>query len=173
MGTVVSLTVPEGPGADDAVARVMGVFQRFDSRYSLYRPESELSRVARGELPLTDTSEELRRTYAEALHWRDETGGAFTPHRPDDVIDLNGTVKALAMQGAADVLLDAGIDDWCLNAGGDVLCAGVQPDGLAWTIGVVDPGDRAALLFAITLVGTRLAVDGHRPRLRTGHRRRR
>jgi thiamine biosynthesis lipoprotein len=158
MGTVVSLTVPEGPGADDAVARVMGVFQRFDSRYSLYRPESELSRVARGELPLTDTSEELRRTYAEALHWRDETGGAFTPHRPDDVIDLNGTVKALAMQGAADVLLDAGIDDWCLNAGGDVLCAGVQPDGLAWTIGVVDPGDRAALLFAITLVGTRHAV---------------
>ncbi len=159
MGTVVSLVLPDRPeGRAVEVARVASVFREFDERYSLYRPESELSRISRGELALTDSSEELRSTYVEALHWRDATGGAFTPHRPDGVIDLNGTVKALAMQAAADVLLDSGVENWCLNVGGDVLFAGFQSDGSAWTVGVVDPADRAAVLFAITPTGTRHAV---------------
>jgi thiamine biosynthesis lipoprotein len=165
MGTVVSLTLA---GATDAGAAETGVtnalaaverrFAAFDHRFSLYRPESELSRVARGELGLTGSSDELRSAYADALRWRDDTGGAFTPHRPDGVIDLNGTVKALAMQAAADELRDAGLADWCLNAGGDVLCSGYQSDGSAWRVGVVDPADRGALLFSIPAEGTRHAV---------------
>ena len=158
MGTVVSLTIADEQGAVDAVATVASRFAEFEERFSLYRPGSELSLVARGERALTASSDELRSTYAAALRWRDDTGGAFTPHRPDGVIDLNGTVKALAMQAAADELLDAGFANWCLNAGGDVLCAGLQPDGKAWRVGVVDPADRTALLFTIPVDGTRHAV---------------
>ena len=170
MGTVVSLTLPkrmalpervallERMNAADAVASVARCFAEFDERYSLYRPDSELSLLARGELSLTGSSDELRSTYAASLRWRDETGGAFTPHRPDGVIDLNGTVKALAMQAAADELLRSGFSHWCLNAGGDVLCTGYQPDGGAWRVGVVDPADRSALLFTLCLDGTRHAV---------------
>ena len=158
MGTVVSLTLPDGWGTAEAVEAVIQCFADFDERYSLYRPDSELSRVARGELALTASSEELRSSYAASLRWRDETGGAFTPHRPDGTVDLNGTVKALAMQAAADELFRAGFLDWCLNAGGDVLSSGYQPDGEAWRVGVVDPADRSALLFAISLNGARHAV---------------
>ena len=125
MGTVVSLTLPERTdlperkdspertNAADAVDAVARIFAEFDARYSLYRPDSELSLLARGELSLTASSNELRSTYAASLRWRDETCGAFTPHRPDGVIDLNGTVKALAMQAAADELLRAGFSNWC------------------------------------------------------------
>jgi thiamine biosynthesis lipoprotein len=158
MGTIVSLTLLNAPNPADAVAAVERRFRAFDKRFSLYDPDSELSRVAAGQLALTDSSDELRSTYASALSWRDDTGGAFTPHRPDGVIDLNGTVKALAMQAAADELLDLGVSDWCLNAGGDVLCAGHQPNGAAWRVGVVDPMDRAVLLFTIPVEGTRHAV---------------
>ena len=158
MGTVVSLTLPEGKGAADTVEAVIQCFADFDERFSLYRPDSELSLVARGELALTASSEELRSSYAASLRWRDETGGAFTPHRPDGTVDLNGTVKALAMQAAADELFRGGFLDWCLNVGGDVLSAGYQPDGAAWRVGVVDPADRSALLFAISLTGSRHAV---------------
>ncbi|MHC5796395.1 FAD:protein FMN transferase [Lacisediminihabitans sp. FW035] len=160
MGTVVSLALADASdrGAVDALAAVERQFAALDHRYSLYRPDSELSRVARGDLALTASSDELRATYAAALRWRDDTGGAFTPHRPDGVIDLNGTVKALAMQAAADELLDAGYSNWCLNAGGDVLCAGNQSDGSAWRVGVVDPADRSALLFSIPVEGSRRAV---------------
>ncbi len=160
MGTIVSLTLAGGQHRDatDVTAAVERQFASADDRFSLYRPESELSRVARGDLLLTASSDELRSVYVAALRWRELTGGAFTPHRPDGVIDLNGTVKALAMQAAADELLDAGFADWCLNAGGDVLCSGHRSDGSAWRVGVVDPSDRAALLFSLPVEGTRHAV---------------
>jgi thiamine biosynthesis lipoprotein len=158
MGTVVSLAIADAPGVADALTAVTRHFSAFDQRFSLYAADSELSRVAGGQLALTASSDELRSTYASALRWRDDTGGAFTPHRPDGVIDLNGTVKALAMQAAADELLDRGFSDWCLNAGGDVLCSGNQPDGSPWRVGVVDPADRNALLFSIPVDGSRHAV---------------
>jgi thiamine biosynthesis lipoprotein len=92
--------------------------------------------------------------YATALGWRGETGGAFTPHRPDDAIDLNGIVKAWAMAEAGRALGDG---DWCLNVGGDVLVSG-QAAGAPWVVGIVDPAARASLLTAVPLVGGRRAA---------------
>ncbi|MES2092556.1 MAG: FAD:protein FMN transferase [Actinomycetota bacterium] len=158
MGTVVSLVLPDRAGSGQAVSAVTNRFRDFDERYSLYREDSELSRIARGELALTASSEVLRATYAAALDWRTATGGAFTPHRPDDTIDLNGIVKALAMQAAAQDILHAGFTDWCLNAGGDVLCSGREADGSPWQVGIVDPTNRASLLFAVSMDGARHAI---------------
>ena len=102
MGTVVSLE-----GVDDrTVEKVKSIFAAADSRFSLYRPESELARIASGELAMMDSSVELRTAYADALAWSSLTSGAFSPNRPDGVVDLNGIVKAQAMQ-AAGGLIDA------------------------------------------------------------------
>ncbi|CAN5399754.1 hypothetical protein BH09ACT1_BH09ACT1_16950 [soil metagenome] len=147
MGTVVSLLATDASAG--VIADVENVFTRYDDRYSLYKPGSELSRIACGEIALADAEQELRDTYATALEWRNRTGGAFTPHRPDGVIDLNGIVKAQAMADAAAALAD--VTDWCLNVGGDVLCSGSEPGGDAWSVGIVDPLDRSAVLFAVTL----------------------
>nr|WP_196829627.1 FAD:protein FMN transferase [Frigoribacterium sp. CG_9.8] len=141
MGTMVSLTLPDLPTSADAVAVVESRFRTFDERFSLYQPGFEFSRIAAGQLVLTDSSVELRSMYASALRWRDATDGAFTPHRTDGVIDLNGTVKARAMQAAADALQGSGFHHWCMNAGGDVLIAG-GPTTLAsvverWSVDVL------------------------------------
>lgn len=149
MGTVVSLLAPDASAS--VIAEVRQLFSRYDERYSLYKEGSELSQIASGEIALAAAGEEIRDTYSAALEWRSRTGGAFTPHRPDGVIDLNGIVKALAMDDAGTVLTDAGLNDWCLNVGGDVLCAGSEPGGDAWSVGVVDPLDRSAVLFAVNL----------------------
>ena len=75
MGTTVSLvyTPAQTELGDEAPDAVQYVFQSFDERYSLYRPESELSRVASGELSLLNASVELREIYAQSLGWRDST----------------------------------------------------------------------------------------------------
>lgn len=156
MGTVASLELPAGNSA--ALDGVKEIFAEIDSRFSLFRPESELSRVASGELPLTATSPQLRDSYARALQWRDATDGAFTPNRPDSVTDLNGIVKAEAIEAAGRALDAAGCHDWSLNVGGDILVSGVQPNGSPWTIGLVDPADRAELLCSVTLRGARRAI---------------
>ncbi len=170
MGTVISLTVPAralgtaavtGTGTDGereldaAVAAVERVFALADETFSLYRPDSEASRLARGELSLRDASAGMRDRYADALSWRLMTEGSFSPERPDGVLDLSGIIKGYAIGQAGAALRNRGITDWCLNAGGDVLVMGSPVPGseAAWAAGVVDPLDRSALLSAYGLGG--------------------
>ena len=147
MGTVVSIEPPR------RVPEVEMIFEAYDHRFSLYRQNSELSQIAAGK-PLEESSAEMREAYAAALHWRTLTDGAFTPHRPDGVIDLSGIVKALAMD-AAGAVLEAGQDNagWILNAGGDILTS-----GCAATVGITDPADKSQLLTSVRLGGRRRAV---------------
>ena len=159
MGTVVSL---RADGGTDVIARsaavAVSVFDRWDRRCSLFRTDSELSRVARGELALTEAGTELRNAYALAVAWRARTGGAFTPHRADGVIDLNGVVKAVAIAEAGEALRAMGVAGWGIDAGGDVLVSGPRADGSPWLVGIVDPWERDRLLSAIPLGADRRAV---------------
>lgn len=154
MGTVVSVHADE-PIAPAALRAVEEVFARDDERFSLYRPDSELSRIADGRLALLDASEELRDAYDQAIAWRTRTRGAFTPHRPDGVLDLSGVVKALAIRDAG-AALDATGASWTLGCGGDILLR--QPAGGIARIGIADPGDRDRMLTVIDVLGSRRAV---------------
>ena len=167
MGTVISIRLGDAGGdADDAddvgsphsisrraAARhaVAEVFRGWNERFSLYREESELSRVNRGALRLTQAGSQLRDCYALALQWRDQTDGVFTPHRDDGAIDLSGIVKSLAIAQAGDALRRLGVRDWSVNAGGDILVDGDQAPGLNWSAAIVDPLDRQARLAAVPL----------------------
>ncbi|MBK8460777.1 MAG: FAD:protein FMN transferase [Micropruina sp.] len=142
MGTVVSLS---GDLPERATSAVENAFADLDERFSLYRPESEASAIARGDLPLTRASQEMRGAYELAQSWRVATEGAFTPQRPDGVLDLSGVVKAMAIERAGTVLDEFGATHWSVNAGGDVLTRSAG-DAAPWVIGIVDPSDRDALL---------------------------
>jgi len=152
MGTTVSLSA-DGNAPVSVIERIFG---DADRRFSLYRADSELSRVASGDLRLVDASPELRATYAEALRWRRVTNGAFTPHRPDGVTDLNGIVKAVAMRDAAELLEASVAGEWTLVVGGDVVQS--RAEGTSRPIGIVDPVDASTLICSLALAGDRRAV---------------
>jgi thiamine biosynthesis lipoprotein len=158
MGTVASIDIQGASVHTADLDAVRAVFEGVEARFSLYRENSELSRIARGDLLLTRASDEVRSVYEEALLWRSATSGAFTPHRPDGVLDLDGIVKAIAIRDAGATLLERKFTRWCLNVGGDVLTSGSPIGAPAWTIGIVDPADRAALLCSIDLVNGMAAI---------------
>lgn len=155
MGTVVSLEWDSTPGTESVAGDTEQAFAELDRDFSLFRPDSELSRIGRGQLHLTDASEFVRSVYGQALEWRSLTAGAFTAHRPDGVIDLNGIVKAIAIDRAGAILEAAGIFDWCINAGGDILRGA---HARARSVGIVDPDDHTQLLCAVMLDGRRRAI---------------
>lgn len=159
MGTTVSLRLVDvvSVDVDAAVAQAKAAFDELDARFSLYRDDSEISRIAHGEISLAQASDEMRVAYADALAWRDATGGAFTPHRPDGVLDLSGTIKALGIQRAADALSASGFTNFAVNCGGDILFAGSPDDAESWTVGVIDPADRTRTVTSIRLDDTRPA----------------
>ena len=156
MGTMVSIRLADADlGAVDATSVLNEMehsFARLNETFSLYRADSEASRIASGELALAHSSELMRDEYARALQWRDRTGGAFTPHRPDGVIDLSGTIKAVAIDQAAGILTKAGFANFSVNVGGDLTTSGNQAEDIpGWITGIVEPSDRNTLLAAVRL----------------------
>jgi thiamine biosynthesis lipoprotein len=153
MGTMVSIRTA---GADSNVSAVLAdieqEFARLNQVFSLYRDDSEISQIARGDLSLADSSDELREEYARALDWREKTDGAFTPHRPDGVIDLSGTIKAVAIDAASRILSTARVTNFSVNVGGDLITSGNQADDeTGWITGIVDPEDRGTVIAAVRL----------------------
>jgi thiamine biosynthesis lipoprotein len=149
MGTVVSLRIPDRftDVHNSAVAGVRHVLAMYDETYSLYRDDSPLSRLARGEVALVDLDDDVRDTYSRAIEWRNRTGGAFTPHRGDGVIDLSGIVKADAIAAGAEVLRANGVTEFSLNVGGDIVVAG----DTTWPTAIGHPTDPSDTMTAVTL----------------------
>ena len=137
---------------------VKSAFRELEERFSLYREDSEASAIGRDRSLIRSASESYRDMYWDAVAWLAATCGAFTPHRPDGVVDLSGVVKARAIEAAGDILVAHGHEDWCLNAGGDVLVSGAQASGDPWSVGIVDPDDRGQLWSRIDTHPGRMAV---------------
>jgi len=160
MGIPMSVDVPD---RDDAAARE-GVTLAFaglhaaDRRFSRFDPTSEVSRYARGEV--TALSDELREVLALAERACDESGGAFSIRTPTGGLDTDGVVKGWAAQRAADALLGAGVDRFCLNAGGDVVLAGEPEPGRPWNVGVRHPDDPTRVLAVLEVRDGAVATSG-------------
>ncbi len=157
MGTVASLST-DSDLPETTRAALTELFGEFEQRFSLFLPETEASRVHRGELAPDQASEEFQSAFRVASDWQGRTRGAFDPRSPGGGINLTGVVKALAIQRGG-ALLDAHhLPGWCLNVGGDVLVAGTDPAGRPWTAGIVDPLHRDALISQFTLAWPRRAI---------------
>jgi thiamine biosynthesis lipoprotein len=156
MGTVFSIVAEDeaAGGIAAAVARLHAI----DAKFSTYREDSVISRMARGAAVERDpeVTEVLRRcSEAEA-----DTGGAFTAY-PAGRLDPSGWVKGWAIEEAGRALIAAGSRAHLIVGGGDVQAHGEAELGRPWTVAIADPfhPDRYAALvsgrdFAVATSGT-------------------
>jgi thiamine biosynthesis lipoprotein len=129
-------------GCDVAVAgaapeTVAAILERWEEAFSLYRPESELSRVNRSQARVLTVSPLFTRALEVALDVAAETEGVVDPtlrgrwreialsgrllSRPPGIaLDLNGVVKALAVDNAVTILDGPGF----VSVGGDLAVRG-------------------------------------------------
>jgi len=158
MGTMISLYLPDGGAGSIAVDAAFAWFHEADERFSPYIPDSEVGRLMRHEVALAQVSADL----AEVLEIADAvevlSGGAFDirGHRSDGAPDPTGVVKGWSVDRAAAILASAGIDRFCLGAGGDVVVRGGEEPGVPWKVGVAHPFAPDAV--ALVLQGDELAV---------------
>lgn len=142
MGMPISLAL-RGRHRDDAAARgawaeAMAALHDVDRVFSTYRPDSHVSRLSRGETTLEACPPEVAEVLALGELARQQSGGAFDVRR-GGVLDPSGVVKGWAVERAARPLRVLPDTDFCLSAGGDMVCRTVDPATPAWRIGVEDP----------------------------------
>ncbi|WUH95611.1 FAD:protein FMN transferase [Streptomyces sp. NBC_00433] len=163
MGTVFSFDVRGGGSrAAAALEAAAAWLHHVDEVFSTYRPESQISRLARGTLALSACSPEVWEVLGlcEAAERRSD---GFFSARYAGGFDPTGLVKGWAVERAAAMVSSAGAEAVCVNGGGDV-----QVHGGPWRIGVADPLRKGELATAVHADGE-LAVATSGPAERGCH----
>lgn len=155
MGTVISFDVRSPGVAPAELDAIIAELHQVDATFSTYRPDSEISRLDRGELALPDCSPDVRFVLDRCAALRSSSEGYFDAYAGGR-LDPSGFVKGWALQRASDRLLAAGARNHCVNGGGDVVCRGTAVPGAEWTVGVADPCRPGELIA--TIPGRDLAV---------------
>lgn len=145
MGTMASIGVcPGGADAGHVDVSIEGVFielERLEAMFSTFRPDSEICQLNRGERHLLDCSVEVIDVLDACTWLHQRSGGAFDIARPGcpGQIDPAGFVKGWATERAAQRLSDAGLTDWFVSVGGDVITRGSRGPGDPWSVAIADP----------------------------------
>ena len=121
--------------AADAVERFHGELKWADEVFSLFKDDSFLSRLNRGEITVDDCPEEMFEILNACEWYRASTLGGFDARLPDR-LDPSGIVKGWAVARGAKAFEEAGASAWIVGASGDVLVSG---EGREWRIGIADP----------------------------------
>lgn len=158
MGTTVSIDVVDSHDRS-LVDRLVAWFHEVDHVFSPYKEGSVVSRIGRGEVG--PDSPELSADVLEVLHRCEalavETGGVFDvwnlPSPNGTRFDPCGYVKGWSVQRAAELLHEAGVSRYCLNAGGDIVLGGSNHDGEPWSIGIRHPDDAMRLAMVLRTEG--------------------
>lgn len=162
MGTAIGIDLRDDSVPEAAIDAAFESLRRADAQFSTYRPDSEVSRLGRGEIALEACSLELRRVMALAEQLREDSGGHFDVrgHRVDGGLDPSGVVKGWAVEEAAWVLDGAGARNYSINAGGDVVVRGGPAPGEPWRIGIRHPLRADAIAHVVELHDGAVATSG-------------
>jgi len=166
MGTVFSVDVRDRGEWSAAIDDLVDWLHRVDEVFSPFKPGSDVSRLARGELRLADADPEVRTVLELCAEVSATTEGTFTA-LVDGRIDPTGLVKGWAVERASALLRRHGSANHAVNGGGDVQLAGEAAPGRPWTVGIVDPNDRTRVLT--TVEGRDFAVASSGPAERGAH----
>jgi thiamine biosynthesis lipoprotein len=82
MGMPITVEIVDA-GSTQLLDDVFAYFAAVEMRFSVFKPESEISALNQGRLSLSEVSEPMREVLAIAAQTKSETDGYFDIRRPD------------------------------------------------------------------------------------------
>lgn len=151
----------------EEINKIFTYFEYIDRTFSTFKPDSEISKINRGEILEKDFSEDMKVVFKLAEKTKSETDGYF------DILDNNGKynpsgiVKGWAIYYATQILLKDGFENFYVNAGGDIQFYGKRPasgypDGKIWSSGIKNPFNQNEIVKVVYLKsGQGIATSGN------------
>lgn len=159
MGTAFTIDIRDRGCWDAAITDAVSWLHRVDAVFSTYRPDSDLSRIQRGELRVAEADPEVGVVLELCAQAATATGGAFTA-MPQRRLDPTGLVKGWAVERASRLLSAHGAANHGVNGGGDLQLAGEAAPGRPWMVGITDPRDRSRILSTVSGRDFAVATSG-------------
>ena len=128
---------------------VKPVVDLFKNRFSGKRPSPPTEKEMREALKLVDASSiQLERNSILLM-------------KPGMGITLDGIAKGYIVDKASEALSGHGIENYLINAGGDIRTSGRRQDGKPWTIAVQDPHKKQRYPDKINMTNGAIATSGN------------
>ncbi|MGN6221586.1 MAG: FAD:protein FMN transferase [Microbacterium sp.] len=167
MGTAISVHVVgdvEPAAFARATAACFDELREADHVFSPYRDDSDILRMARGELAMKDASPWVAEVAEACAHASADTGGLFTAWW-SGVFDPTGYVKGWAVERVArrhlaPLTAERGVVAAGINAGGDLQLFTTPGADWTWNVAVVDPADRSRVIATIPVRDGAVATSG-------------
>jgi len=146
-------------GRDTDFAAVFDYFTTVDERFSTYKPHSEINHINAG-LAKGKWSADMRHILGLCEQTKRQTNGFFDIKKADGALDPSGLVKGWAIHNATQLLLDRGLRNFYVDAGGDIQPHGQNGQGLPWRFGIRNPFNRDEIVKAVTVTDQGVATSG-------------
>lgn len=140
------------------LANVFDYFRAVDARFSTYKPASEMTKVNAG-LPRSQWSSDMKTVMRLCQQTKRQTGGYFDIEH-NDALYPSGLVKGWAVQNAASILRNRGINNFYIEAGGDIQVSGNSATGRPWVVGIRNPFNVDEIIKTIAVTNGGVATSG-------------
>ncbi|MFD9328048.1 FAD:protein FMN transferase [Streptomyces sp. NPDC060065] len=154
MGTVFSFDVRGGEPAavQAALEEAVAQLHRVNEVFSTYREDSQISRLARGQLTVAECDPEVAEVLDLCAEAERLSEGWFSTTY-EGRLDPTGLVKGWSTERVARHLAAAGASGVSVNGGGDVQLCGVPGPQRPWRVGVADPLRPGSLAAVVSAAG--------------------
>jgi FAD:protein FMN transferase len=158
MGMPITVEVVDSSVTEADIENVFAYFRAVDETFCTYKEHSEISKINRGELCENEYSDDMKKILGLSEQTRQETQGYFDI-RHKGIIDPSGIVKGWTIFQAANILKEAGYENFYIDAGGDVEIAG-KKGGKLWRIGIRNPFNRKENVKVLAITDRGIATSG-------------
>ena len=145
---------------EESIDRVRAFLYEVDEVFSTYKENSQVSRLRRGEITITDCSADLQEVWGLCAYAKEVTDGSFDPWGVEGGFDPSGYVKGWASDRAIAMLKRDGVEHIQINAAGDLSLAGGVEAGKPWSIGIRHPEEAHTIVKVFEITDGAIATSG-------------
>jgi thiamine biosynthesis lipoprotein len=159
MGMPITVEIVDPATTNEIFDVVYDYFNYVDETFSTYKYTSEISRINRHEISLSEASEDMKTIFAVSEQTKKETDGYFNIEHNGNY-DPSGVVKGWAIYNAAQILRLNGFENFYVDAGGDIQMSGCNADGENWRVGIRNPFNPEEIVKVLSLTDRGVATSG-------------
>ncbi len=147
------------PIAGDIFNEVFDYFTYIDNTFSVYKENSEITKINKRKLKQTEYSPDMKEVFALCQKTTDQTNGYFDIQR-NGIFDPSGLVKGWAIWNAATILKKGGAMNFYVDAGGDIQVSGTNAKHKKWEIGIRNPFNTKEIVKIVLIEDKGVATSG-------------
>lgn len=161
MGTPVTIEIVDKEATEELLEEVFAYFRYVDEKFSIYKETSEITAINRGVIAKEKYSEDMKTVFDLSEETKRITNGYFDIITPEGYCDPSGLVKGWSIYNAAQILKKHNINNFYVEAGGDIQACGHNRDGKPWVIGIQNPfNKKREIVKALHLTDKGVATSG-------------